>query len=427
MSPHCAVIETGPGVIRRLCCGTAIVDTETAGTALEAMDDAVALVNERPVAVAALWRTVLGSLDCGHPETRNDDTRTDDTRTDIALIHPSWWSPARVEVLTTAAGAFADKVETYRRCWLLARAAPEGRATVVVEIAERLVLVTGAERVAEPRRGPPRRIAERIAQVVAEMTRGSGAAVLIDAPDAISGAAALAAMVATAVRRGGGGLTAAVVDDRRLQRIALTRVPAATGRPPPGSAERACGAGVRRRNRLVPVLLAGLALAAAVPVVVSLGNRRAPATGGPPTVFLVTGRVALTVPAAWPAQRLDAGPGSARIQLTSPSDPEAALHITQAPVGEKTLRGIAESLKRALDAQPAGVFVDFDPAGHTAGRPAVTYREVRAGHDIRWTVVLDGAVRIGVGCQSRRGGEDAVREVCEQAVRSARAVQRGAN
>jgi hypothetical protein len=38
-------------------------------------------------------------------------------------------------------------------------------------------------------------------------------------------------------------------------------------------------------------------------------------------------------------------------------------------------------------------------------------------------VLLDGAVRISVGCQSRPGGEDAVRDVCEQAVRSAHAVQ----
>jgi len=46
---------------------------------------------------------------------------------------------------------------------------------------------------------------------------------------------------------------------------------------------------------------------------------------------------------------------------------------------------------------------------------------VRAGHHVRWTVLLDGAVRISIGCQSRPGGEDAVREVCEQAVRSAHA------
>ena len=67
------------------------------------------------------------------------------------------------------------------------------------------------------------------------------------------------------------------------------------------------------------------------------------------------------------------------------------------------------------------MFVDFNPSGNSAGRPAVTYREVRASHQVRWTVLLDGTVRISLGCQSRPGGEDAVRDACEQAVRSAHA------
>ena len=141
-----------------------------------------------------------------------------------------------------------------------------------------------------------------------------------------------------------------------------------------------------------------------------------------PTTFLVEGRVALTVPANWPTQRVVAGPGSARVQVTSPSDPEVALHVTQSPVAGETLSGTAERLKRAIDAEPAGVFVDFNPSGISAGRPAVTYREVRASHHVRWTVLLDGPVRISVGCQSRPGDEDAVRDVCEQAVRSAHAI-----
>ncbi|MDI3314699.1 MAG: type VII secretion-associated protein [Mycobacterium sp.] len=414
MSPHRAIVETGPGGIRRLCCGTATVDSDMAGIALEALDDTVALVDERPVAVASLWRTVLGSLDLGNPETHND----------VVLVYPSWWSPSRVAVLTAAAGVFAGKVEAHRRCWLLAGGATTGRPAVVVEIAERLVMVTGAQRVAEPRRGSPRGIAERIARVVAELTGGSGATVLIDAPGTISGAAELAAMVATAVRLNGSGVTVAVVDDRRLRRLALRKGSAASDPPAPPSAERAYGAGLRhRKRRPARVLPAGLALAAAL-AALTVGNQRAPVTGRTPTTFLVTERIALTVPAAWGVQRVDAGPGPARIELTSPSDPEAALHVTQSPVGENTLRATAESLKHALDAQPPGVFVDFDPAGQSAGRPAVTYREVRSAHDIRWTVVLDEGIRIGVGCQSRRGGEEAMRGVCEQAVRSARAVQR---
>ena len=52
----------------------------------------------------------------------------------------------------------------------------------------------------------------------------------------------------------------------------------------------------------------------------------------------------------------------------------------------------------------------------------MTYREVRSGHDIRWTVLVDKAVRISIGCQSRHGQDDAMRQVCELAVRSARAL-----
>jgi type VII secretion-associated protein (TIGR03931 family) len=103
------------------------------------------------------------------------------------------------------------------------------------------------------------------------------------------------------------------------------------------------------------------------------------------------------------------------------------LHVTQSPAPDTTnethepLEGTAERLKRAIDAEPAGVFVDFDPSAVSVGRSAVTYREVRAAHQVRWTVLLDGSVQISIGCQSRPGGEDAVREVCEQAVRSAHA------
>ncbi|MCV7124435.1 type VII secretion-associated protein, partial [Mycobacterium lacus] len=168
--------------------------------------------------------------------------------------------------------------------------------------------------------------------------------------------------------------------------------------------------------------LAGAAVVLAAPAAAALGRQGGAPAQIAPTTFLVEGRMALTVPANWPVERVVAGPGSARVQVTSPSDPEVALHVTQSPVARETLGGTAERLKRAIDAEPAGVFVDFNPAGVSAGRPAVTYREVRAAHQVRWTVLLDGAVRISVGCQSRPGGEDAVRAVCEQAVRTAHAV-----
>jgi type VII secretion-associated protein (TIGR03931 family) len=96
--------------------------------------------------------------------------------------------------------------------------------------------------------------------------------------------------------------------------------------------------------------------------------------------------------------------------------------VTQSRVASATLGATAEFLKHAIDAEPAGTFVDFNPAGRSVGRPAVTYREVRSGHDIRWTVLVDKAVRISIGCQSHHGQDDAMRQVCELAVRSARAL-----
>ncbi|MFZ0834954.1 MAG: type VII secretion-associated protein, partial [Mycobacterium sp.] len=139
--------------------------------------------------------------------------------------------------------------------------------------------------------------------------------------------------------------------------------------------------------------------------------------------LLVEGRVVVEVPATWTARRITAGPGSARVQVNSPGDPHAALHVTQSPVPRgETLQHTAEALGRAMLDEPPGVFVDLNPADRAGERQAVTYREVRDGHDIRWTVLLDGAVRISIGCQSARGAEETVRAACERAVASARDV-----
>ncbi|KDP03055.1 hypothetical protein MAV101_22095, partial [Mycobacterium avium subsp. hominissuis 101] len=164
---------------------------------------------------------------------------------------------------------------------------------------------------------------------------------------------------------------------------------------------------------------AAVIAAAAAPLAITAAPDRARPMPG---ASLVEGRVALSVPNDWPTQRLVGGPGSARVQVTSPTDPEVALHITQSPVVGETLGDTARRLKQAIDAAPAGVFVDFDPTATSVGRPAVTYREIRPAHQVRWAVLLDGPVRISIGCQSRPGAEQAVREACELAVRSAHAI-----
>lgn len=414
MSRHRTVIATGPGTIRRLCCGTTRVadeTTEVRHAALDAIDDHLALVDGRPVAVESLWRTALRSMDCGNPIAQRA----------IQVVHPSWWPPSRVDVVTGAAAALFDDVQVRPRSWLIRQASNAKPDTVVVvEIAERLVAITGDAVVAVARGADPQSVAEEASHLIAEMASGTTTTVLIDVPGTVAGASALAKLIAASVRRR--GRTVMEIDDARLSRLVVSSNSKAQDDVPPPK----CGAVARRVRSRVPMFgglaAAAVALAATVPAIATGGHRGVPPVTAAPTTFLVEGRVAVTVPANWPTQRVVAGPGSARVQVTSPSDSEVALHITQSPIPDETLSVTGDRLKHAIDTEPAGVFIDFNPAGLTAGRAAVTYREVRASHHVRWTVLVDGSVRISIGCQSRPGGEDAVRDVCEQAVRSAHAI-----
>jgi type VII secretion-associated protein (TIGR03931 family) len=395
------VIEAGPGRIRRLCgdAGDPTADTESAQSALDAVDDPVALVDGQPVAVDALWRSVFESLILDKPAP-------------VVIVYPSWWTTARIARVTEAARAVSGEVITHQRAWLLATAAPE--AGVVVEIAPRLVLVAGIAAGAEPRTGEPHRVAAAVARRVVSMTPHTPGAVVIDAPSTVDGAVALASMIADRLRDTAGPAVE-IVDDARLELLAAARGQRHESEPP--APESRC----RRGRALAGFSAAAAVLTAVVCGGVGTGERRDAPTAAEttPMTSLIEGRITLQVPAQWPAQRVVTGPGSARVVLASPANPHVALHVTQSPVPDETLGATAESLARAIAAEPAGVFVEFDPAGRRAGRPAVTYREVRTGHDIEWTIVLDDAVRISIGCQSPRGDET-VREVCEQAVRSAR-------
>lgn len=380
---HQAVIEVGPLTIRRLCCG--VGESADAAVAVEWIDDPVALVDGQPVAVCELLRTALA---CPTPADS------------IELIHPSWWPARRIELVTTAARALADDVVTRGRSAVLFKAFG---AAVVVEIAARLVAVTAAGIIAEPRIGPPDELA---AAVVRRFLADHPAVVVIDAPAGVGGAGALAAMIAERLL----GQTRVVVVDK-LPAVHHDPVSPAAAEPEPAPT------GGR----------SWLAVAAALGVV-ALGLRvhpNSPPNPAIPTTYLIEGRVAVQVPVDWPVRRVTGGPGSARVEVVSPTDARLVLHLTQAPAAGENLAAIAEPLQRALqlaDAESPGAFLDFDPAGSSAGRPAVTYREVRADHHVDWVVLVDHAVRIGIGCQSGPGGDDALRPVCEQAVRSAHTV-----
>lgn len=412
MTGHRTTIAIGPETVRRLCCGTTTT-TEDGSIALAAIDDRTASVHGRVVPVDALWRSALRSLRCAD--------------TGALVLYPSWWPSARVDVVVAAAAALGDDVELRPRSWLLERASSAG-ITVLVEIAERLVAITGGAVAAVPRIGKPDAVADEVVRRIDEIGC-SATPIVIDAPSAVRGAPALAAMIGDGVRQHGG--TAVEIDDAGLVRLASSASRTTAALPPfaqplsPPLSPPAVEAGeARPRMRLLGWLSAAVVLlATTVPAMAILGHRGVPTPDAPAPAVLVEGRVAVSVPADWLVQRVVAGPGSARVQVTSPADPEAALHITQSAIGDAALGVTAEQLRRAIAEEPAGVFVDFNPAGVSAGRPAVLYREVRSSHYVRWTVLVDGPLRISIGCQSRPGGERAVGPACEQAVRTAHAIE----
>ncbi len=381
---------------------------------MDAIDDAVTLVDDHPVSTPDLWCTILRSL-------------TDECHTSIVVVFPSWWSAARMAVIREAATEVTDDVVLQRRSELLAQGRPPLPGALVVEITERFVVVTGGVTAAERRDGEPQSVADRITAVLVKMASDTRGAVFLDAPSAISGAADLAKAIADRLHITRPELTVLTIDDDELCRLAATAF-SPTAEPDIPEPPAASLAPLRRHADLSghrrPLLAVGAVVIAAVMLAAGLLDRRtAPSTAGMPTAFLVEGRVALTVPSQWFTRRVVDGPGSARVQLSSPADPEVALHVTQSPVPDQTLSETAESLKRAIDAEASGVFVDFNPSGRSAGRSAVTYREVRPTHEVRWSVLLDGAVRISIGCQSRRGAQAAIGEVCDLAVGSARALR----
>ena len=404
------VVETGPWTVRCLCGGAAVtVPPDLVAAALDGIDDAVTLLDERPVAVPSLWRRVMKAVLGRHRES-------------VVIVYPSWWSASRIAVVTDAAGAVANDVVPQSRSWLLAQAPVSStRVAAIVEIAPQLVMTTDGDsrRAILQRDGEPASVADAVAREVRRMTRGMAATVAIDAPTGVGGADPLAAMIADRLRATETGLQVVVVDDARLLQLA-TAGTADDERAAPEPAADTGRARCWRGNRMLAAAAAVLATVVLAAGMCGPDGGNVPSTAEMPMTFLLEGRVTVQVPAQWTRERVTSGPGSARVQVVSPSDPDTALHVTQSWVPAETLDHTAQTLRHAVDAQPAGLFVDFNPSDRSAGRPAVTYREVRAGHQIKWTVLVDGSVRISVGCQSAPGRDDSVRYVCEQAVKSAR-------
>ena len=394
-----AVCEVGPAAVRRVCRGAGEsirwADPRWAAAALDGGDDPLTLFGDEPVTVETAWRNTLEPLVAGVD--------------DALLIHPSWWPATRIGAVAGAAGQLVGRVVARPRSWLLSRPA---FVLPVVEIGPRHVVVTlgdGLPGSVENRTAAPDAVAAAVAQVVLRALPSSP--VLVDGPAAVPGAVALAALIGARLRAVGRPVR--LVDEHRILSAAADLFTVATG-----TADKCTDAEETRGRGLLATAVAGLLVAGTL-VAVNWPGRQAPAS---PSTSLVEGRVALRIPTDWRVRRITTGPGSARVQVTSPTDGDAALHITQSLVGGD-LAATAATMRQAIDAQAPGLFVDFQPADVRAGRPAVSYREMRPGHEIRWAVLLDGGVRISVGCQSAPGREVVVTAACEQAIGTAHHIE----
>ena len=383
--------------MRRLDCVAVDLTDARAIAGLDGIDDPVVLCGEQPVAVRELWRGILASA-------------VGDRCERLVLLHPSWWARRRVDLIVEAASAVAAAVVTVRRADLI------GAAAVVIEIGAEVVAVGHGAEVIAVGHGADVTVLARtdIPEIVRLAVAKPSAKVVIDAPVGVPGGRELAAELRKALALRG-------IDPHGWDPVTLAwsiTYPADSGGAP------------QRRQLQFRAAAAVAALIAAAGVAVMVAIRSEPtvrefdsATASVSVASLVEGRVAVSVPALWTVERITAGPGSRRVQVSSPADSRVALHITQTYAPGTTLADAATVLARGIAGHSEGTFVEFADVDDVAGRPAVTYREIRGGRVVRWVVFVDGATRISIGCQSAPDGDDAVREACEQAVRSAREVQ----
>ncbi|MCX6483241.1 MAG: type VII secretion-associated protein [Mycobacterium sp.] len=378
-----SVLEVGPATVRALHGGSGEQsDVALVSAAVDGIDDPVALIGDRPVGVADLWRSLIS-------------TTLGTGRDSVVVVHPSWWSRARVDRVIGATTAVAvGGVVAMSRSELVRRGHPE--TGPVIEIAGELIAVCS---------GSTTRVLDRadlgpVVDTVVALAESD--VVLLDAPPGIPGSAHTAALIRKALSRH--GFTVCDADVANCAADVVTP---------------------RRAVSAARLLIAVTAVMLVIGAAVGLASR--PPVAPPPAdqdpvaqaEILVEGRIAVGVPPDWIVERVTGGPGSRRMQVRSAVDADLALHITQTYAPETTLAQAAAVLQRGITEQDPGVFVDFDPADEVAGRPAVTYREIRPGRVIRWVVVLAGSTRISVGCQSAPDRQDAIREPCEHAVRSA--------
>jgi type VII secretion-associated protein (TIGR03931 family) len=383
------VVEVGPATVQ----GPNHVDAEWVSAGIDGIDDELTLIDEHPVAVADVWRAVMQDVVGGSADA-------------IVLVCSTWWTPSRVERVRDAAWKVAKDVVVLQRAQVLRDGLPD-RMTTVVEIAPEFVVVSPP--------GDDMHVVARgaVDAVVAKIA--TSMAVLLDGPDGVEGAYPLVAAIADRLRAT--GVAVSIADADWVRRTAQGPAPQA----------KACDAQARparHRGRGMTAVLAGMLMSAAALCGGFAARQDVPSSGlNMPMTLMVEGRVGVMVPAQWVVRRVTSGPGSARVQVVSSTDADVAVHVTQSSLApHQSHEAVADSLRDALSQQPDGVFVEFNPSDRRAGQAVVTYREMRADHHITCVVFVDGSLRIAIGCQSAPGHEEAVREVCDEAIRSAHAV-----
>jgi type VII secretion-associated protein (TIGR03931 family) len=387
-----AALIVGPAEIL----GARVVDAELVTAAFEFVDDGMTLLDERVAPVDAVWREVMAAA-------VDPDTRT------VALVCPSWWRSARTDVVRDAARHLAANVVLLRRAEVLRRAEllRTEQAKVIVEFAEDFVVVHAPDvaQVVVPRVGDPRSVIDSIVTRIDDSD-----AVLIDVPGGIAGTKGLGDELARILRLR--GVAVSVANDQRVVRaVEAALVP----RRRPVVGRRIGELATRLAHPRVAAVACAVMVVALAGAAAGYGADDSATTA---STWLIEARVAVEVPAGWPTERIDSGPGSARVQVISPSEPHVAIHLTQSP-GQESLAAAAEVLRLALNEQPDGVFVDFTAAGRRAEKAVITYREIRVEHHVDWTVMLDRGVRIAIGCQ-HPPDRPAPERVCDEAIRSAR-------
>jgi type VII secretion-associated protein (TIGR03931 family) len=381
------VVEVGPVTVR----GPNQAHVEWVSAGIEGIDDELTLIDDRPVAVADVWRTIMHDVIDGSTET-------------IVIVCPTGWASSRVERVRDAVGTVTDDVVVLRRAQAI-RDGLADRLATVVEIEPELVVVSPpGGNVQVVMRGDEEAVLAAIPMSMA---------VLLDGPEGVEGAVPLVGAVADRLRAN--GVDVRIVDRhwvRRSVQARWTQDEDCETRPPAG-----------RFGRATAVLAGTLVSAAVLCGGFAMRDDQEPSVPKMPMTLLVEGRVGVMVPAQWRVQRVTSGPGSARVQVVSPDDANVAVHITQSSlVSHQSHEQVAESLRSALSKEPDGVFLEFNPADRRADQAVMTYREIRTDHHIAWFVLIDESLRIAIGCQSAPGDEEAVREACDQAVRSAHAV-----